>query len=58
MSATIGDVHLAHDLGRAAVLSGVGQETRTMSTPATSDRRIWAMVAAASSVGGWSWSGR
>ena len=33
------------------MLSGVGQETRTMSTPATSARRIWAMVAAASSVG-------
>ena len=34
----------------AAVLSSSGQLTRTMSTPAISARRIWAMVAAASEV--------
>src|ERR1044072_4235228 len=51
MSATIGTFTSRTISCSAAVLSGVGQETRTMSTPATSARPIWAMVAAASSVG-------
>ena len=51
MSATMGTFTSRQISASAAVLSGVGQETRTMSTPATSARRIWAMVAAASSVG-------
>ena len=36
--------------GSAAVDSSSGQETRTMSTPASSQRRIWSIVAAASAV--------
>ena len=51
MSATTGTFTSRTISASAAVLSGVGQDTRTMSTPATSARRIWAMVAAASSVG-------
>ena len=36
--------------GKARVESSSGQETRMMSTPASSARRIWSMVAAASAV--------
>src|SRR3954453_16253203 len=51
MSATIG-TRAARTISRsAAVLAAVGQETRTMSAPASSQRRIWSIVAAASSVG-------
>ena len=50
MSATIGTFTSRTISARAAVLSTSGQETRTMSTPAISARRIWAMVAAASDV--------
>jgi hypothetical protein len=35
----------AHDLRSAAVLSTSGQDTRMMSTPASSQRRIWSIVA-------------
>jgi hypothetical protein len=35
----------------ASVLATSGQETRMMSTPASSQRRIWSMVALASLVG-------
>ncbi|MNC96016.1 hypothetical protein D3C83_132760 [compost metagenome] len=37
--------------GSAAVASAVGHETRMMSAPASSQRRIWSIVAPASSVG-------
>jgi hypothetical protein len=37
--------------GSAAVLSDVGHETRMMSAPASSQRRIWSIVAAGVSVG-------
>src|SRR4051794_29676359 len=51
MSATIG-TPAARTISRsAAVLSAVGQETRTMSAPASSQRRICSIVAFASSVG-------
>src|SRR5881394_4625543 len=51
MSATIGTLAARTISLRAAVLSAVGQDTRTMSAPASSHRRIWSMVALASSVG-------
>src|SRR3546814_7799505 len=51
MSATIG-TRLARTICRsAAVLSLSGQLTRMMSTPASSQRRIWSIVAVASEVG-------
>ena len=51
MSATIG-TRLARTICfSAAVLSASGQETRMMSTPASSQRRIWSIVALASEVG-------
>ena len=50
MSATIGTLTSRTISASAAVLSTSGQDTRTMSTPASSARRIWAMVAAASEV--------
>src|SRR6185503_11837128 len=51
MSATIGILASRTIVRSAAVLSAVGQDTRMMSAPASSQRRIWSMVAAASSVG-------
>src|SRR3954471_13457760 len=51
MSATIGTLAARTISLSAAVLSGVGHETRTISAPASSQRRIWSIVAAASSVG-------
>src|SRR3954447_654415 len=51
MSATIGTFAARTISLSAAVLSAVGHETRTMSAPASSQRRIWSMVAAATSVG-------
>ena len=51
MSATMGTFTSRTISFNAAVPSSVGTLTRTMSTPASSQRRIWAMVAAASSVG-------
>src|SRR3954469_5914991 len=51
MSATIGTCAARTISFSAAVLSGVGHDTRTMSAPASSQRRIWSIVAAASSVG-------
>jgi hypothetical protein len=50
MSATIGTRTCRTISASAAVLSSSGQETRTMSTPAASARRICATVAAASEV--------
>jgi hypothetical protein len=50
MSATIGTRDSRTMVGRAAVDSTSGQETRTMSAPASSSWRIWSMVAAASAV--------
>ena len=50
MSATIGSFEAFTIVGRAAVDSSSGQETRTISAPASSKARIWAMVAAASEV--------
>ena len=41
----------ADDLLQRRRAVGVGQDTRMMSAPASSQRRIWAIVAAASSVG-------
>ena len=51
MSAMIGTFEARTICLSAAVLSTSGQETRTRSTPASSQRRIWAIVAAASEVG-------
>src|SRR3954469_19754810 len=51
MSATIGTRTARRISFNAAVLSAVGQDTRTISAPASSHRRIWSIVAAASSVG-------
>src|SRR4051812_31462034 len=51
MSATIGMLAARTISFSAAVLSAVGQETRMMSAPASSQRRIWPIVALASSVG-------
>ena len=50
MSATIGTREARTICFSAAVLSASGQETRMMSTPASSQRRIWAIVALASDV--------
>jgi hypothetical protein len=51
MSATIGTLAARTILRRAAVLSTSGHDTRTMSAPASSQRRIWSIVAFASAVG-------
>src|SRR4051794_40808507 len=51
MSATIGTRAARTISLSAAVASAVGQDTRMMSAPASSQRRIWSMVAFASSVG-------
>src|SRR3954447_23767040 len=51
MSATIGTFAARTISFSAAVLFAVGQETRMMSAPASSQRRIWSIVALASSVG-------
>src|SRR5512141_3103824 len=51
MSATIGTLAARTISLSAAVLCAVGQETRIMSAPAYSERRIWSIVAFASSVG-------
>jgi hypothetical protein len=51
MSATIGTLAARTISFSAAVLSWSGQETRMMSTPASSQRRIWSIVARASAVG-------
>src|SRR5258708_29876076 len=51
MSATIGTLAARTISLKAAVASAVGQDTRTRSAPASSQRRIWSIVALASSVG-------
>src|SRR6185503_19716175 len=51
MSATIGTFAARTISLSAAVLSAVGHDTRIMSAPASSQRRIWSIVAFASSVG-------
>src|SRR3954463_4766574 len=51
MSATIGTLAERTISFSAAVASAVGQETRMMSAPASSQRRVWAIRALASSVG-------
>src|SRR4051812_9597123 len=51
MSATIGTLAARTISLSAAVESGVGHDTRMMSAPASSQRRIWSIVALASSVG-------
>src|SRR5436305_7488930 len=51
MSATIGTFAARTISFSAAVASAVGQDTRMMSAPASSQRRIWSIVALASSVG-------
>ena len=51
MSATIGTCDAWTISLSAAVLATSGQETRMMSTPASSQRRIWSIVARASEVG-------
>jgi hypothetical protein len=51
MSATIGTRAARTISLSAAVASAVGQDTRMMSAPASSQRRIWSIVAFASSVG-------
>ena len=51
MSATIGTLAARTISFSAAVASAVGQDTRMMSAPASSQRRIWSIVAVASSVG-------
>src|SRR3982751_3602674 len=51
MSATIGTCAARTMSFSAAVLSTSGQDTRTMSAPASSQRRIWSIVAWASEVG-------
>src|SRR5438309_10088014 len=51
MSATIGTLAARTISFSAAVASAVGQETRMISAPASSQRRIWSIVALASSVG-------
>ena len=50
MSATSGTLAALAMVLKAAVASSSGQETRTMSAPASSSWRIWSMVAAASPV--------
>src|SRR5205085_9446563 len=51
MSATIGTLAARTISLSAVVASAVGQDTRMMSAPASSQRRIWSIVAMASSVG-------
>ena len=51
MSAMIGMRAARTILPSAAVLSVSGQETRIRSAPASSQRRIWSMVATGSLVG-------
>ena len=51
MSATSGTRAARAMVRKAAVDSSSGQETRTMSAPASSRARIWSMVAPASVVG-------
>jgi hypothetical protein len=51
MSATIGTLAARTIWRSAAVDSSSGQETRMMSAPASSQRRIWSIVALASEVG-------
>ena len=51
MSATIGTLVCATIFLSAAVDASSGQETRTMSAPASSSARTCAMVASASAVG-------
>src|SRR3954462_5349183 len=51
MSATIGTLAARTISLSAAVDSTSGQDTRMMSTPASSQRRIWSIVAPASDVG-------
>src|SRR5438270_13923649 len=51
MSATIGTLAARTISFNAAVASAVGQETRMISAPASSQRRIWLIVALAFSVG-------
>src|SRR3990170_5191614 len=51
MSATIGIREARTIWPSAAVLSTSGHETRMMSAPASSQRRIWSIVAVASEVG-------
>src|SRR5438270_8250081 len=51
MSATIGTLAARTISFSAAVASAVGHDTRTISAPASSQRRIWSIVALASSVG-------
>jgi hypothetical protein len=51
MSATIGTREARTICFSAAVESVSGQETRMMSTPTSSQRRIWSIVALASEVG-------
>src|SRR3982751_5356114 len=51
MSATIGTRTERTISLSAAVASAVGQDTRSMLAPASSQRRIWSIVAFASSVG-------
>ncbi len=50
MSATTGTRAARTIVGSAAVLSLSGHETRMMSAPASSQRRIWSIVAFASDV--------
>ena len=50
MSATMGTLASRQIFGMAAVDSLSGQDTRTMSAPASSSWRIWSSVAAASDV--------
>src|SRR5512139_3184107 len=51
MSATIGTLAAQTISFSAAVDSTSGQDTRMMSAPASSQRRIWSIVALASEVG-------
>ena len=51
MSATIGMFDARTIAGSAAVASSIGHETRIRSAPTSSQRRIWSIVASASSVG-------
>src|SRR4029079_1338401 len=51
MSATIGTLAARTISFSAAVDAAVGQDTRMISAPASSQRRIWSIVALASSVG-------
>src|SRR5687767_15399579 len=51
MSATIGTLASRTMVRSAAVLATSGHDTRTMSAPASSQRRIWSIVALASEVG-------